>query len=84
MCIVPDCKTTSNKPRCYKHQLIHQYGEVVGENKYKKYFERMAKRKEKRKNNNRCNNSTWYNDEGKLMQKCDYFGDCEFPCNGDC
>ena len=28
-------------------------------------------------------NRTWWED-GKLMQICDYFGTCEFPCNGDC
>ena len=28
-------------------------------------------------------NGTWWED-GKLMQICDYFGTCEFPCNGDC
>lgn len=84
MCIVPNCNTKSDKPRCYKHQLMHQYGDAIGMKKFKRYFERMAKRKEKRKENNYCNRGTWIDDNGRMMQNCDYFGTCEFPCNGDC
>ena len=46
---------------------------------------RKNKRKVKRADNKRRNyhSATWY-ENGKLMQNCDYFGTCEFPCNGDC
>jgi len=48
---------------------------------------RKAKRKAKRAQNKKYNywNKTWTcPDTGKTMQHCDYFGTCEFPCNGDC
>jgi antitoxin component YwqK of YwqJK toxin-antitoxin module len=46
---------------------------------------RKAKRKEKRLENKRRNywSATWY-ENGKMMQRCEYYGSCEFPCNGDC
>jgi len=42
-------------------------------------------RKEKRLENKRRNywSATWY-ENGKMMQRCEYYGSCEFPCNGDC
>lgn len=84
MCIAIGCNTKTEKPRCYKHQLMHQYGDAVGLAKYKRYFNRMSKRKEKRKENNNNNNFTWTDAYGNTMQKCDYYGSCMFPCNGDC
>jgi hypothetical protein len=46
---------------------------------------RKAKRKEKRARNksSRFWTRTW-EEGGKTMQNCDYYGTCEFPCNGDC
>ena len=47
---------------------------------------RKGSRKAKRKANKDSNywNKTWTGEDGRTMQNCDYFGTCEFPCNGDC
>lgn len=47
---------------------------------------RKATRKDKRRQNKlvNFNSATWEGPDGRMMQNCDYFGTCEFPCNGDC
>lgn len=83
-CIVSGCFQKTNKQRCYKHQLIHKYGEEEGVKKFNYRYEQMKKRAIRRRQNK--SQKTWIGDDGMLWQKCCYdaWGSCHSPCNGDC
>lgn len=66
--------------------MIYKQKGDYGRIRFERMIARKRKRWERRKMNYEYNRSyrTWIGDDGLLWQKCDWQGDCHYPCNGDC